>query len=126
MMWEWTAALVISGSILSPALGAGPAGAMSPQNHAFSKMPKVVCALKGEWADGEPFHYQSWDTCSKTKVRRGNQATYAAERPRGSDKRLSGKDIPAGGEVIEVSNDHSVVIVFRDEGGRTREILIRD
>lgn len=92
----------------------------------FAGTPKTICVIKGQWADGNDFRYETWDSCSNMQIVRGTQANYADAISLGDDERFTGADIPTGSEVIEISNDFSSVIVFRDNAGRTREILIHD
>lgn len=111
---------------LSSSLGVTASAANGATPPQFAKKSETICVFEGEWADGEPFRYQGWDTCPKMKITRGDQVKYRSENPRGNDKRLSGRDIPSGAEVIDITNGASTVILFRDATGHTREILIRD
>lgn len=92
----------------------------------FSGKPKIVCVIEGKWSDSEPFRFDAWDECSQMQISRGTQADYQSVRPRGTDKRFAGTDIPSGSEVFVISNNYSTVLVFRDKHGIDREILIRD
>jgi hypothetical protein len=92
----------------------------------FIGKPKTICVIEGKWSDGQPFRYETWDACSEMQITRGTQAEYKDERPRGTDKRFSGSDIPIGSEVFVISNDYSTILLFRDQRGIDREILIRD
>ncbi len=85
-----------------------------------------MCVIEGRWADGGEFRYQAWDVCSKMKVKRGTQNQYADFRPHGSDKRFKGGDIPINSEVIEIGNDFSAIVIFKDRLGMEREIMFRD
>lgn len=119
-------ALAMSASV--PAIAKPPAGLTSFKvgKQVFSGTPKTVCVIEGKWIDGEPFRYETWDSCREMTMRRATAAEYAGQRPRGSNKSVTVADIPPKGEVFEISNDFSSVLVFRDRAGVQREILIRD
>ncbi|HEY0027419.1 MAG TPA: hypothetical protein VGC35_06075 [Allosphingosinicella sp.] len=87
---------------------------------------KTVCVIEGKWADGEPFRYEGWDTCNELQVSSASLADYKDWRPRGGEGSLTVADIPQGAETIEISNDFSSVLVFRDRDGEMKEVLIRD
>lgn len=88
--------------------------------------PKTVCVIKGTWGDGSLFRYEGWDSCQKMRITAASLAAFKGWKPRGRKGDLTVADIPAGSEVMEVSNDFSSVLVFRDRNGETREVLIRD
>lgn len=88
--------------------------------------PKTICVIEGKWADGEYFRYEGWDKCSEMRVSSASLADYKDWEPRGPKGSLSVADIPPGAETIEISNDFSSVLVFRDRNGELQEVLIRD
>jgi len=92
----------------------------------FQGRPKTICQIEGKWADGQPFNYDAWDTCKKIMVKAASLAEYKDWAPRGRKGALTVSDIPAGTEVVEISNDYSSVLVFRDRRGNVQDVLIRD
>lgn len=88
--------------------------------------PKTICVIEGKWADGEPFRYEGWDTCKEMQVSSASLAQYKGREPRGRKGSPTVADIPPGTETIEISNDFSSVLVFRDADGEMQEVLIRD
>jgi hypothetical protein len=87
---------------------------------------KTICVIEGSWADGEPFRYEGWDTCKELRVTSASLTEYKDWRPRGRKGSLTVADIPPGTETIEISNDFSSVLVFRDGNGEMQEVLVRD
>ena len=87
--------------------------------------PKNVCVLEGKWADGEPFRYQAWDSCSKITI----EWVAPVRRPQ-TVNQVYGRDrtfvIPAGRDGYKISNDSSGVWLFRNNDGEVEEILVRD
>ena len=92
----------------------------------FGGMAKTICVIEGTWKDGEHFRFEAWDECGKMLIRRVPAGSYQNSRSLGSADEHTVSDIPAGSEVLEVSNDYSSVLLFRDAGGVMREILTRD
>lgn len=93
---------------------------------AFTGSPKTICVIEGLWADGQPFRFEAWDQCHKMEVRRVNVDQYAGSPSLGEKDDYEVTDIPVGAEVLEVGNEHSVVLLFRDREGVMRQILVRD
>lgn len=87
--------------------------------------PKTICVIEGKWADGEPFRYDAWDTCSKMNVRSVSEKDYRDAPSLGNDQ-YGVADIPRGSEVLELENGVSKTLVFRDRDGVQREILSGD
>jgi len=92
----------------------------------FQGSPKTICVIEGKWADGQPFSYDAWASCKEMTVKAASMANYKDWAPRGPKGALTVADIPAGTEVIEISNDYSGVLIFRDRRGNMQEVLIRD
>lgn len=92
----------------------------------FEGRPKTICVIEGKWTDGGGFRYEAWDTCKAMTVSAPSLATYKGWAPRGPKGAPTVADIPAGSEVIEISNGHSSVLVYRDGRGDLQEVLIRD
>jgi hypothetical protein len=88
--------------------------------------PKTICEIKGKWADGGHFRYEAWDSCGKMRVRTVSEKDYKDAPSLGDDGHYSVADIPAGSEVLEISNGVSTTLVFRDRNAVQREILSRD
>jgi hypothetical protein len=95
-------------------------------SRALSGTPKTVCIIEGTWRDGTTLRYEGWDTCRKMSVRAASLADYKGWKPRGRKGALTVADIPPEIEVIEIGNEFSSVLVFRDRNGDTKEVLIRD
>lgn len=126
--------LLFASLMFAPAaVAAKPSKTSAPVAHVFkvgrtvfAGKSKTICVIEGKWLDGDEFRYEAWDKCSALNLTRGTQAQFVSVRPRGTDKRFSGQDIPAGAEVFEISNEYSSVLVFRDQYGIQREIMTRD
>ena len=114
----------------TPALAA-PRGASAP--HSFKvggrilrgKL-KVICVIEGKWSNGDDLRYEAWDACSKMRVRTVPRSEYAGAVALGNKDDVGVADIPANSEVLELSNDFSGVLIFRDRNGAVREIMTRD
>jgi hypothetical protein len=123
-------ALIISGMVL-PLAAAKPAAAGKP--HRFNVAgttiegsAKTICVIEGKWKDGEYFRFEAWDGCSEMRMRRLPAAEVQNAGSLGESRDHTAADVPPGSEVIEVSNDYSAVLLFRDATGTMREILARD
>ena len=126
-------AAALAALLISPVVPTVAAAAPEPAAHFFKVggrtlegRAKTICVIKGNWADGEAFRYEGWDTCSELQVSSASLADYKDWKPRGRRGSLTVADIPAGTETIEISNDFSSVLVFRDRNGEMKEVLIRD
>lgn len=87
---------------------------------------KTICVIEGKWADGGFFRYEAWDICGKMRVRAVSGKDYKDAPSLGSEDQYGVGDIPRGSEVLEITNDVSTTLVFRDRNGTQREILTRD
>lgn len=92
----------------------------------FTGSSKTICVIEGQWADGLPVRYEAWDRCSAMKVRRVTAKQYVGSPSLGAYDDFEITDIPPGSDVLEVGNEHSVILLFRDRKGVMREIMIRD
>jgi len=92
----------------------------------FEGRAETICTIEGRWADGEYFRYQGWDACAKMRISSASLANYKGWAPCGRKGSLTVADIPPKAETIEISNDVSSVLVFRDQNGIMQEVLIRD
>ena len=82
--------------------------------------------IEGKWNDEEYFRYEAWDECSQLRMRRVPAGEYRDAPSLGTSGDYTVVHIPSGAEVLEVSNDYSSVLLFRDRNGVMREILSRD
>lgn len=126
-----TAALVTL--LIGPVVTSVAAAAPEPAARAFKVggrtlegRPKTICVIEGKWADGSPFRYEGWDTCNELRVSSASLADYKDWEPRGRRGSPTVADIPLGTETIEITNDFSSVLIFRDRNGEMKEVLIRD
>lgn len=92
----------------------------------FAGSEKTICVIQGRWRNGEPFRFEAWDECSEMRLRRVPAEEYRQARSLGTNRDYTVADIPAGAEVLEVSNGYSSVLLFNDRRGVMREILSRD
>ena len=118
-------------TLSSTAPAAKPATAAKPHrfkvgNAIFAGSAKTICVIEGKWADGEHFRFEAWDECRAMRMRRVPESGYRGAPSLGASKDYTVADIPPGAEVLEVSNDYSSVLLFRDRRGAMREILSRD
>lgn len=120
-------------SIILATTAYGAAPPATPKSHrfkvdnaTFSGSAKLICVIEGKWRDGEPFRYEAWDACSKMRMRRPSMNEYKSAHSLGVNNDYSVVDIPDEGDVVEVSNESSSVLLFRDKDGVMREILSRD
>lgn len=116
-------------TVTMPAAVAAPAAeprTFKVGKQTFAGRPKTICVIEGKWSDGQPFTYDTWDTCAEIKVHAASLAEYEGWAPRGPKGAKTVVDIPAGSEVIEISNDFSSVLIYRDQRGDIQEVLIRD
>jgi hypothetical protein len=126
------ALLAASGTILiSAASAAKPSAAAKPHRFnvagtTFEGSAKTICVIEGKWKDGEYFRFEAWDECSEMRMRRLPAAELQDVRSLGDRSDHTAADVPQGAEVIEMSNDYSTVVLFRDTAGIMREILSRD
>ena len=125
-------ALVIGATMSTPAAAvAKPAAAAKIHRFdvggvTFGGSAKTICVIEGKWRSGELFRFEAWDECSEMRLRRLPAGAYQQTRSLGTNRDYTVADIPAGAEVIEVSNDYSSVLLFNDRRGVMREILSRD
>lgn len=124
--------VLASTSIVVPGIAAAKP-APAPEAHRFdvggsifAGSAKTICVIEGQWKDGEHFRFEAWDECSQMRMRRVAATTYRSARSLGNNQDFTSADIPAGAEVLELSNDFSSVLLFRDINGVMREILSRD
>lgn len=119
-------ALLTVANTKAEALGSEPARAFGLVGRQLQGRDAPVCVLRGKWADGSPFYWRAWTSCSKLEVR----TTTLAEVRRLAGDRLDVDGMLAGlserDELIEVSHDFSRVVLFRDKAGVTREIPTAD
>lgn len=88
--------------------------------------PETICVIEGKWADGAPLRVEGWDTCSMMHVRVVLEKDYKDAPSLGSDDQYGVADIPRGSEVLEITNNVSTTLIFRDRNGVQREILTQD
>lgn len=124
-------ALISSGMSFTPPAAAAPAAAGKPHRFnvagtTFEGTSKTICVIEGKWKDGEYFRFEAWDGCSEMRMRRLPAAEIRNASSLGERRDHTAADVPQGAEVIEVSNDYSTVLLFRDAAGVMREILSRD
>ncbi len=131
---QWRAIILIAllNASLSPAtakISSAPAiGGKKFQvdGKVFTGTPTTNCLIKGAWSDGSAFRYEAWDTCRAMHMKRVKAADFAGAPALGIDDHYEVSDIPPGSEVLWLSNYSSTVLLFRDNEGITREILIGD
>lgn len=92
----------------------------------FTGTPRTICVIEGNWADSQPFRYDAWDECSKMNVRRATAKQYAGAPSLGENDEYEVTDIPPDSDVLEIDNNYSTVLLFRDRKGIMREIMIGD
>ena len=92
----------------------------------FLGTAKTVCVIEGKWADGELFRYEAWDKCADMSMRRATKAEFKDAPSLGNNDDYEVTDIPDGSEVIQINNDYSSVLLFRDGKGVMRTILVGD
>ncbi len=92
----------------------------------FSGTAKTVCVIEGKWADGEFFRYEAWDKCADMAMRRTTKTEFKDAPSLGDDDDYEVADIPDGSEVIQINNDYSSVLLFRDGKSNMRTILVGD
>jgi hypothetical protein len=110
---------------------AGPAAASAQSAIAVEGMrlearDRPSCLLVGAWPDGAPLQYLAWDACAKLSVRRVALDEVRGAASLGIDDAVTVADIPPGAPILEIANDASVVLLFPDRDGVTRQILIGD
>ena len=88
--------------------------------------PKTICVLQGSWADGEPLRFETWDECSKMRVSSARPKDYRDAPQLGDGDKATAEDIPENAEVLQVSNDFSTVLIFREAAGKVQELLVKD
>ncbi|MFC7538134.1 hypothetical protein ACFQPG_12300 [Sphingomonas sp. GCM10030256] len=91
----------------------------------FTGTPKTICVIEGRWADGDPFRYEAWDSCTNMTVTRVPPKSHdqVIEQVLGPNRTFN---VPAGSEGFHVGNDYSTVWLFRNKKGEMEEILISD
>lgn len=117
--------IALVGASVSAQAKSLPATTFKVGGSTFSGTAKTVCVIKGKWADGELFRYETWDECKQMHIRRASKETIRMAIPHG-DTDAKTTDIPPNAEVFEISNNYSQVLVFKDASGVTREILSGD
>ncbi len=92
----------------------------------FLGTAKTVCVIEGKWADGELFRYEAWDKCADMSMRHATKAEFKDAPSLGDADDYEVADIPDGSEVIQINNDYSSVLIFRDGKSVMRTILVGD
>ena len=85
---------------------------------------KSVCMIQGKWADGQPLNYQAWDECPRLSVIKVSYDEIRNERSYDDDRPVAA--IPKSAEMFRIGNENSEVLLYRDERGETRSIMISD
>lgn len=119
------AGIALAGSGLAAAVP-GPANTFRVGKRLLVGRPKTICVIEGKWADGAPFRYEGWDNCGKMHVRSVTEKEYKEAPSLGEHNDVTVADIPQRAEVLEISNEFSTTLVFRDRRGIQREILSGD
>lgn len=86
---------------------------------------ELFCVISGQWRNGEPFRYTTWDRCRDLTIREIGREEAAALAARGAGQG-SAVVIPEGEQILEVTNGVSKAIVFRGPDGATVDELVGD
>lgn len=92
-------------------------------NRTFTGRNASFCVIEGQWNDGAHLRHVAWDRCDNLRVRR---ASVRANNDRRGPGRAKNCDAGDDGEAIEISNEHSSVMIMRDRSGKLCEVLTRD